>query len=89
MDFFNVGALELIVIFVVAFIVLGPERVSDFAQSLGKLARQFREGTQQITRDLTLKEPEKANAKPADQETLKPPAEQDPKDPTVARPKGK
>jgi sec-independent protein translocase protein TatB len=87
MDFFNIGGLELIVILVVAFIVLGPERVTDVAQSLGKFARQFREGTQQITRDVMLKEVDRGG-KPADQEVPKPPPLPDPNDPTIPRQKG-
>lgn len=88
MDFFNIGPLELIVIFVAAFIVLGPERVVDVAQSLGKFTRQFREGTQQLTRDVMLKEVDRTGARTPDKDTPKPPTLPDPNDPTIPRPKG-
>ena len=33
---FGISFLELLVIFVIAFLLLGPEKLQDFAKSLGK-----------------------------------------------------
>jgi sec-independent protein translocase protein TatA len=38
----NIGAPELIIILVIALIVLGPGKLPDVAQSLGKSVREFR-----------------------------------------------
>ena len=42
MQFLGVGPLELLVIFILAIIVLGPKGMVDAARSLGKLLRKIR-----------------------------------------------
>jgi Tat protein translocase TatB subunit len=42
MDFLGVGPLELIVVLIIAFIVVGPERLPQLAQSIGKTLRDVR-----------------------------------------------
>jgi sec-independent protein translocase protein TatA len=42
----NVGPMELIVIFVIALIVLGPKRLPEVGKSLGKGMREFKESLQ-------------------------------------------
>ena len=42
---FNIGAPELIIILIIALIVLGPGKLPDVAQSLGKSVREFRSAT--------------------------------------------
>jgi Tat protein translocase TatB subunit len=42
MDFLGIGPLELIVILIIAFVVVGPERLPQLAQSIGKTLRDLR-----------------------------------------------
>lgn len=42
MDLFGIGTNELIVIFVLAAVVLGPERLARMAREAGKLIRNFK-----------------------------------------------
>jgi sec-independent protein translocase protein TatA len=46
---FNIGAPELIIILIIALIVLGPGKLPDVAQSLGKSLREFRHAASDIT----------------------------------------
>ena len=52
MSFFGVGALEILIILMVAFIVLGPNRLIGVARGLGKTMREFRNATGQFSRIL-------------------------------------
>ncbi len=45
---FNVGAGELILIVVVALLVLGPQKLPEFARSIGKFVREFRRQTDEV-----------------------------------------
>lgn len=51
MEVFGVGPFELFVVIVIAFIILGPERIPDVARSAGKGIRQIRQALQQLTTD--------------------------------------
>lgn len=42
MDFLGIGPLELIVVLIIALIVVGPERLPQLAQSVGKTLRDLR-----------------------------------------------
>jgi Tat protein translocase TatB subunit len=42
MDFLGIGPLELIVVLIIALIVVGPERLPQLAQSVGKTMRDLR-----------------------------------------------
>jgi Tat protein translocase TatB subunit len=42
MDFLGIGPLELIVVLIIALIVVGPERLPQLAQSVGKTVRDLR-----------------------------------------------
>ncbi|HTP00164.1 MAG TPA: twin-arginine translocase TatA/TatE family subunit [Anaerolineales bacterium] len=42
MDIFGIGTNELLIIFVLAAIVLGPERLARTAREIGKLIRNFK-----------------------------------------------
>jgi sec-independent protein translocase protein TatA len=44
----NVGPLELIVVFIIALVVLGPKRLPEVGRSLGKGIREFRESLNSI-----------------------------------------
>ena len=49
MDFLGIGPLELIVVLIIAFIVVGPERLPEFARSIGKTLRDVRALSQGLT----------------------------------------
>ncbi|CAG0934076.1 Sec-independent protein translocase protein TatB [Thermoflexales bacterium] len=51
MDFLGIGPLEIALIALVAFIVLGPERIPGVMRQLGSWLRRLRETTNNITRD--------------------------------------
>jgi TatA/E family protein of Tat protein translocase len=46
---FNIGAPELIIILIIALIVLGPGKLPDVAQSLGKSVREFRKAVTDVS----------------------------------------
>ena len=46
---FNIGPGELILILVIALVLLGPARLPDVAQSLGKSLREFRKAASDIS----------------------------------------
>ena len=56
MEFLNASPLEIIVILVVAFVILGPERVADVASSLGRITRNLRANTADLTREIVTRE---------------------------------
>jgi len=57
--FLGMGPLEVMIILVVAFIVLGPQRMLDAAKLLGKATREVRRMSQGLTDvlDETMEEP--------------------------------
>ncbi|MEE9285726.1 MAG: Sec-independent protein translocase protein TatB [Dehalococcoidia bacterium] len=63
MDFFGIGALELLVILVVALLVIGPERLPKVANRLGVLVEQARrsvaEARESFLADVDLDETQK------------------------------
>jgi Tat protein translocase TatB subunit len=50
---FGLGMGELIVIFIVALIVLGPAKLPKLAQDLGKAIREFRRAADDVKHELT------------------------------------
>jgi Sec-independent protein translocase protein TatA len=56
MEFLNASPLEIIVILIVAFVILGPERVADVATSLGRITRNLRSNTADLTREIVTRE---------------------------------
>ena len=49
MEVFGVGPFELLLVIIIGFIILGPERIPDVARSVGKGIRQIRQALQQLT----------------------------------------
>ena len=49
---FGIGLPELMVIFVVAIFVFGPDRLPDFARQAGRFVRQVRQFTQSARNDI-------------------------------------
>ncbi len=52
MNFFNIGTAELLLIFAIALIVVGPRRLPEIAQGLGKIMRDLRQMSQEFTVDV-------------------------------------
>lgn len=68
MDFFGIGPGELLLILVLVLIVFGPRRIPEIARTLGKMMREVRKATTdlttQVTREIEAEEEElKANKK--------------------------
>ena len=57
MNFFGMGGMEILVVMLVAFIFLGPERMVDAARFLGKMVGEARRMSAEF-RDIVLEEPE-------------------------------
>ncbi|MFN8532240.1 MAG: Sec-independent protein translocase protein TatB [Dehalococcoidia bacterium] len=53
MGLFDVGPFELIVIFVVALLVFGPDRLPEFMGQIGRWVRTLRRLSDEVTRDFT------------------------------------
>jgi Sec-independent protein translocase protein TatA len=53
MDFFGIGAFELVIIFLVAFLVIGPGRMVGFGRTLGRLSQKVRKVSSDFTSVLT------------------------------------
>ena len=51
MEVFGIGPLEIVLVVLIAFIVLGPDRIPGTMRQLGKWTRQMRETINNITRD--------------------------------------
>lgn len=51
MDFLGIGPFEIALVVLIAFIVLGPDRIPEVMRQLGKWVRQLRELTNNVTRD--------------------------------------
>ena len=56
---FGIGFPELVVIFVVALIVLGPERMPQVARQLARWVNEFRRAADELKRELAAEEIEK------------------------------
>ncbi len=53
MDFFGLGFGEILLVIVIALIVLGPEKVPEFARGLGRMMRTFRQAASGFTTVVT------------------------------------
>ena len=50
---FGIGMTELIVIFVIGLLVLGPKRLPEMARSLGRSMAEFRRASSDLRREFT------------------------------------
>ena len=88
---FNIGPSELIVIFLVALIVVGPKRLPEIGRTIGKSLREFRRATDDfkqhldfgIDRDEFLDQAheEEPNGQDPTQPSLQAPPQDDPEKP--------
>ena len=63
MNFMGMGLLELGVIFLVAFLVLGPSRSIEMARTAGKVIRDLRRSMADITAAIDLEEQESSGTR--------------------------
>lgn len=67
---FNVGPLELVIVLIIALLVIGPKRLPEMGNSIGKTIREFRAASSDVSEAISL-EPDK---KPANQQMSAAPA---------------
>ena len=56
---FNIGFSEALIIFFVALVVLGPERLPEVGRFLGKLSLEFKRAIDELKKELEIEELEK------------------------------
>ena len=49
MNILGIGAFEILVIFLVAFLILGPEKMSEFSKKFAKFVKKIREEKEELT----------------------------------------
>jgi len=53
---FNIGFSEALIIFLVALIVLGPEKLPELGKFLGKLTLELKKGVEELKKELEIEE---------------------------------
>ena len=48
----KIGAMELIVIFIVALLVIGPDKLPSYARKFGNALKEFKKASSDITQDI-------------------------------------
>jgi Tat protein translocase TatB subunit len=75
---FGIGPMELVVIVVVALLIFGPQRLPEFARTLGKGLAEVRRASNDLRQTLALDELQNDLRKTMNQATSPPPAESRP-----------
>jgi TatA/E family protein of Tat protein translocase len=70
---FGIGPMELVVIVVVALLIFGPQRLPEFARTLGKGLAEFRRASNELRQTLALDELQHDLRKTMNQATSPPP----------------
>ncbi len=60
---FGIGIQELLLIFVVAMIVLGPKKIPELAKTLGRAAREFKKASNDLKTAIGLDEEDEVDNK--------------------------
>jgi len=50
---FNIGPMELILILIVALIIFGPAKLPEIGNALGKMLREFKKASDDLTQEFT------------------------------------
>ncbi len=61
MEFFGMGLGEILLILVIVLIIWGPGKIVDAGRTLGRLARNFKKATSDLTAQITSETEEKKN----------------------------
>ena len=48
----KIGAMELVVIFIVALLVIGPDKLPQYARKFGSALREFRKASSDVTKEI-------------------------------------
>ncbi len=59
MDLFGIGPLEILIILLIAYLVLGPARMVEIARSLSNFLREVRQATSELPDLLAIEEASK------------------------------
>jgi sec-independent protein translocase protein TatA len=54
---FNVGPVELIIVLVIALLVVGPRRLPEMGNAVGKTIREFRNASTEVTSAVSMESP--------------------------------
>ncbi len=76
MNFMGMGVMEMAVIFLVAFLVLGPSKSIDMARTAGRMVRDLRRSFADIAASVDLEHPDRTASPRKDQEAPNQPPEQ-------------
>ena len=75
MGFLGIGTWEILLILILAFIILGPGRLTEFARTLGKTVRAIRKAstdlTTAVTRELEATQNEPPSSPPKEESHVK------------------
>jgi sec-independent protein translocase protein TatA len=50
---FNIGPMEIMIIFLIVLIIFGPKRLPEMGKSIGKAIKEFKNAGREIERDIT------------------------------------
>ena len=86
MDLFGIGPLEILIILLIAYLVLGPARMIEIARSLSSFVREVRQTTSELPDLLAIEEASKETpAKGNEEQRARPTAVDQEEDGPVAR----
>ena len=74
MGFLGIGPWEILLIFILALIILGPGKLTDFARTLGKIVRAVRKYSNDLTTAVTRELDSSKEEPPKETKQNQPPA---------------
>ena len=67
MDLFGIGPLEILIVLLIAYLVLGPARMVEIARSLSNFVRELRQATSELPDLLAIEEASQKAATTSDE----------------------